>query len=398
MHHPPSRNTLSRQVRFTHPTCMTDTPAQLGYRWPAEWEPQASVWLSWPRNPGDLARPLRAGARRVRAVRAAARRVRAGEYSGRRRASDGAGAGRSSATCRTSRCTTSPPTTPGAAITGRRFCSLQSLGVSGQSRSDLIAILQPAEPVDCSTPPSVPPWSIGNTTPGAASIRRSISTTRCRGGSPKLQGRRVFSPGIILEGGAIDGNGRGTILTTESCLLNPNRNPQLSREAGRRLSARLSGREESPLADRRRDRRRRHRRPHRPDRPVRESDDGGRVRCATTGRRELRPDAAELRRASAMTDQDGRPLDVIPLRLPRPLFCDGQRLPAGYCNFLIANGVVIVPQFGDPADDEALRTLAAALSRPRCPRQPVAQPDLGARLVPLPLAAGTGVNSADFET
>ncbi|HEX5106158.1 MAG TPA: agmatine deiminase family protein, partial [Pirellulaceae bacterium] len=45
------------------------------------------------------------------------------------------------------------------------------------------------------------------------------------------------------------------------------------------------------------------------------------------------------------------------LRLPQPKFCDGQRLPAGYCNFLIANGVVIVPQFGDPADDEAIRTL-----------------------------------------
>jgi agmatine deiminase len=53
-----------------------------------------------------------------------------------------------------------------------------------------------------------------------------------------------------------------------------------------------------------------------------------------------------------------QPLDVIPLRLPRPLFCDGQRLPAGYANFLIVNGAVIVPQFGDPADEEALRTLA----------------------------------------
>jgi agmatine deiminase len=59
-----------------------------------------------------------------------------------------------------------------------------------------------------------------------------------------------------------------------------------------------------------------------------------------------------------MTDQDGRLLDVLPLRLPRPLFVDDQRLPAGYANFLIVNGAVIVPQFGDAADDEALRTLA----------------------------------------
>ena len=53
-----------------------------------------------------------------------------------------------------------------------------------------------------------------------------------------------------------------------------------------------------------------------------------------------------------------QPLEVIPLRLPGPLYCDDQRLPAGYANFLIINGAVIVPQFGDPADDEALRTLA----------------------------------------
>jgi agmatine deiminase len=59
-----------------------------------------------------------------------------------------------------------------------------------------------------------------------------------------------------------------------------------------------------------------------------------------------------------MTDQDGRLFDIVPLRLPKALTCDGQRLPAGYANFLIVNGAVVVPQFGDAADDEALRTLA----------------------------------------
>ena len=55
-------------------------------------------------------------------------------------------------------------------------------------------------------------------------------------------------------------------------------------------------------------------------------------------------------------------MEIVPLRLPRALFCDNQRLPAGYCNFLIANGVVIVPQFGDPADEAAIRTYLADLA------------------------------------
>ena len=59
-----------------------------------------------------------------------------------------------------------------------------------------------------------------------------------------------------------------------------------------------------------------------------------------------------------MTDADGRPLEVIPLPMPRPMYFDDQRLPACYMNFYIANGVVIVPQFDDPADRVALATLA----------------------------------------
>jgi agmatine deiminase len=58
-----------------------------------------------------------------------------------------------------------------------------------------------------------------------------------------------------------------------------------------------------------------------------------------------------------MTDQDGRALTLVPLLLPRALYCDGQRLPAGYCNFLVANGVVLVPQFGEGTDAEAIRVL-----------------------------------------
>src|SRR5439155_10162135 len=59
-----------------------------------------------------------------------------------------------------------------------------------------------------------------------------------------------------------------------------------------------------------------------------------------------------------LTDVDGRPLDVVLLPMPAPVACDGQRLPASYANFYIANGRVLVPTFNDPHDREVLGVLA----------------------------------------
>jgi agmatine deiminase len=69
----------------------------------------------------------------------------------------------------------------------------------------------------------------------------------------------------------------------------------------------------------------------------------------------LRANLAALRK---MKDQDGRPLEVLTLPMPRPIYFNGQRLPAGYLNFYIANGVVVVPVYGDPADKVVLERLA----------------------------------------
>jgi agmatine deiminase len=65
-----------------------------------------------------------------------------------------------------------------------------------------------------------------------------------------------------------------------------------------------------------------------------------------------------FRRLQAMTDQDGRALRVVPLPMPAPVIFRGQRLPASYANFYIANGLVLVPTFNDPNDRIALNTLA----------------------------------------
>ena len=72
----------------------------------------------------------------------------------------------------------------------------------------------------------------------------------------------------------------------------------------------------------------------------------------------LRANHERLKRA---VDQDGRPLDLITLPMPQPIRFQGARLPASYLNFYVANGLVVVPQFDDPADREAICILAQAL-------------------------------------
>ena len=72
----------------------------------------------------------------------------------------------------------------------------------------------------------------------------------------------------------------------------------------------------------------------------------------------FKPLEENFARLNRMTDQDGQPLEIVPLPMPRPMFYEDQRLPACYCNFYIANGVVIVPQFDDPADRRCWKFLA----------------------------------------
>ncbi len=173
-------------------------------------------------------------------------------------------------------------------------------------------------------------------------------------------GRRRFTPGIILEGGAIDSNGAGTILTTEQCLLNPNRNPQLNRaDMERYLADYLGAKKVLWLGE-----------------GIEGDDTDGHIDelarfvsprtvvaaleddPADSNYRPLRENFERLKR---MTDQDGRPLDVIPLPMPRPIYYENQRLPACYCNFYMANGIAIVPQFDDVADSRVLEILGSLL-------------------------------------
>jgi agmatine deiminase len=165
----------------------------------------------------------------------------------------------------------------------------------------------------------------------------------------------AFYPRMILEGGAIDVNGAGALLTTESCLLNPNRNPNLRREEiEQRLRDFLGVREILWLGD-----------------GIAGDDTDGHVddlarfvseRTIVTVVEDDRHDEnyAPLQENLARLREMkicGRSIDIVTLPMPKRIVREGLRLPASYANFYIANSCVLVPIFADPADELALSIL-----------------------------------------
>ncbi len=164
---------------------------------------------------------------------------------------------------------------------------------------------------------------------------------------------------VVLEGGSIDVNGRGTLTTTEECLLSTTqqRNPTMNRAAYEQMFADYFGIQSVIwLGD-----------------GIEGDDTHGHVDDLT---RFVAPDTVvtmiesnersenysalhhNLGRLHAARDQDGQRLNVIEIPMPRPAVFEGRRLPASYANFYIANGAVLVPVFNDPNDRVALNTLA----------------------------------------
>ncbi len=173
--------------------------------------------------------------------------------------------------------------------------------------------------------------------------------------SAEHRGRRV-----VLEGGSIDVNGLGTMLTTEECLLSPiqARNPGLSRNDLAEIFRDYLGITnvlwlKNGIAG---------------DDTHGHVDDLARfvdpetvVVVTETDPSDMnyRPLQENLALLREMKDQEGRALRVETLPMPAPVFFDGQRLPASYANFYIANRTVLVPTFNDPNDRIALTKLAA---------------------------------------
>jgi agmatine deiminase len=165
---------------------------------------------------------------------------------------------------------------------------------------------------------------------------------------------------VVLEGGAIDVNGRGTLLATEECLLDPRvqvRNPGLSREELEGVLRGTLGAGNVIWLGK----------------GIAGDDTHGHVDdfCRFVGPRAVvlcreknpsdanhRPLEENRERLAGARLEDGSKPEVVPLPMPAPLFLDGVRLPASYANFYICNAAVLVPTFNDPNDRVALGILA----------------------------------------
>ena len=315
------------------------TPASVGFRMPAEWEPHEATWLAWPHETtdwpgkfapipwvyGEIVRHLS----RVERVRILVEDAEIEQKA--RRVLKKCGAELAAVeflTIKTDRSWT------------RDFCPIFVRANDGEHailnwRFNGWAKYANAENDDCV----------------AELLGRRFAW---RMWSPEWCGARV-----VLEGGSIDVNGRGSMLTTEECLLSAAqaRNPELGREDMERIFRDYLGVRNTlwlrnGIAG---DDTHGH-----VDDLARFSDPHTVVIAAEYDPAELNfePLKENLALLREMRDEDGSPLRVETLPMPEPVYFDGQRLPASYANFYIANGLVLVPTFNDMNDRMALNKVA----------------------------------------
>jgi agmatine deiminase len=309
----------------------TETPAALGYRMPAEWEPHAATWLSWPRRegisfPGSFDRVLPTFRALVAAL-VESEPVCINVCNGAHKAEARAVLKDVDLACVSFyRIPTNEP-----------WCRDHGPIFLTRKTEPKVAVID----WDYNAwGNKYPPFDLDEVVPTRVAEALKLPT---------------FYPRMILEGGAIDVNGAGTLLTTESCLLNKNRNPNLSREqVEQRLRDFLGAREVLWLAS-----------------GTEGDDTDGHIdnlarfvskRKVVTMIEEDRRDEnyeplqENLARLRAMK-VDGEKIDILTIPMPKKIMREGMRLPASYANFYIANTIVLCPTFADPADEIALSIL-----------------------------------------
>ena len=304
----------------------TKTPAALGFRMPAEWEPQEAVWLSWPRNretwpgsfraiPGKFAEVAAHISRREKVRVNVASRLRE------RARSLVARAGAEMANVEFF----NHPTNDA-------WCRDHGPIFVRNGRTGEVAL---TDWVYNAWGGKYPPFGLDNRIP--RSVARAL-------------GMRRFGTTMVLEGGSIDVNGSGLLLTTEACLLNRNRNPRLTREGiERNLRDMLGVRTVLWLGD-----------------GILGDDTDGHVDdlARFCGERSIvtvvernprdpnfRPLRDNLERLQSMRTPSGGRFTLAELPMPGPVAHRGRRLPASYANFLVVNGAVLMPAFGQPRRD-----------------------------------------------
>lgn len=167
----------------------------------------------------------------------------------------------------------------------------------------------------------------------------------------------VFHPGIVMEGGSVEFNGKGTLLTSTACLLNPNRNPHLNQEQIEKYLHDYYGVDQILWVD---------------EGIIGDDTDGhidDTVRFVNedtvlTVIEENKSDEnyellqTNLKQLKAMRLLNGKQLNIVELPMPDPVIYEDQRLPASYANFYISNHAVIVPTFQCKKDDLALQIIS----------------------------------------
>ncbi|HEV3301681.1 MAG TPA: agmatine deiminase family protein [Planctomycetaceae bacterium] len=319
------------------PSTAEATPKQLGYRLPAEWEPHEATWLSWPHKeaswPGKIETIFPVYAQMVAALaRSETVHINVNDEDMEAKARGFLDAARAAGDIRFHRFPTNDAwcRDHGAIILRHRD--------SGRAQVPRLAIDWDYN----AWGNKYPPHDLDNLIPGRMAETLGIP---CRKG------------GMVLEGGSIDSNGEGLLLTTTSCLLNPNRNPGLSRtQIEARLLDMLGVEKILWLGD-----------------GIVGDDTDGHIddltrfvgpRTVVTAIEDDPADAnfaplrENLRRLETMTDLEGRRLEIIPVPMPPTVVYEGQRLPASYANFYIANTLVLLPTYNHPNDAVAQNRLA----------------------------------------
>jgi agmatine deiminase len=322
------------------------TPAAQGFRMPAEWDRHAATWLGWPHNaadwPGKLAsiqwvygeivRKLAPGELLRILVHSRAHETQA------RRVLDKVGVDRERLQF------FRIPTNRGwTRDSGPMF-------VRSRGENPDVAIIR----FRFNAWAKYRNWRKDDQAPVLAS--RALRT--------KLLPARLDGRGVVLEGGSIDVNGRGALLTTEECLLDPAvqvRNPGFTRKDYERVFSDTLGASQTIWLGR----------------GIAGDDTHGHVDDVC---RFVTPSVVVLCQESNSQDanyaalnqnrerlegvrlEDGSLIDVLSLPMPAPLYFEGRRLPASYANFYIGNEAVLVPTFNDPNDRDALGTLAEIFS------------------------------------
>jgi agmatine deiminase len=315
-------------------------PAALGYRLPAEWEPHAATWIAWPHRRATFLGPFapipRAYARIVRTLA---------------RHEPVCVIGSGSVLDEASRMVGSAP-----------GVTLVDIPTNDSWIRDTGPVFLLPRDRDAGRAPTgaaggiaavawewnawggkYPPWDDDARVAGTIAARLGL---------------RTFSPGIVLEGGAIETDGDGTLLANERCVVDPRRNPGLDRDGTERIlrdflavervlwvGGDLSGDDTDGHIDQ-----------------LARFVAPGRV-VAARQPDPLDPNhaalAANLDLLRGHVDARGRRLEVIPIDIPPRYAFAGTQLPASHLNFYVGNGFVGVPVFGARTDDAALATLAA---------------------------------------